>query len=229
MASLENLMENLTITKSNPGGYLLIFKNFEFKKDGKVSHFKKQRWRCNNSDCKARCYTFIDQSTIFFENEEHQKHNHPALKAKIEIRMCINKMKEDVKLLSQAPKKIFQQNIQSLSEEAVAIFPSNDAIRQRLSKHNYDPYASLKIPNDLSEIELPEEFKFSCAKELILQVDSGKEDIERLLIFFTESNLNLMRNETFLNSKSYYLNISLNFLLKYCKITTPLTPLLTVN
>jgi hypothetical protein len=164
MASLENLMENLTITKSNRGGDLLIFENFEFKKDGKVSHFKKQRWRCNNSECKARCYTFIDESKIYFENEEHQKHNHPALKAKIEIRMCINKMKEEAQTLSQAPKKIFQKNIQSLSEEAVAIFPAYDAIRQRLSKQNYDPYASLQIPNDLSEIELPEEFKFSCMK-----------------------------------------------------------------
>lgn len=55
---LSNCFEKLDLCKSQRGGNLLIYRNFEHKLDYVAKTTNKHSWRCNTQpDCKSRIYT----------------------------------------------------------------------------------------------------------------------------------------------------------------------------
>ncbi|CAF0890530.1 unnamed protein product [Brachionus calyciflorus] len=190
MDELINNLEQFSISQSQRGGKLLIYKNFEFKIDFIAKSTNKHTWRCNqNPACKARCYT-IGLDPPFTENEH--SHSHPAKPAKIEIRQAINNMKEMAKSNQKSMRFIIQQSQTNLSTETQAYLPSYEALRQRIYNAKENPYAHLPKPTSLVDICIPEEFKYTCKNELFLHHDTGSNDIERIIIFATEKNIQLL-------------------------------------
>ena len=154
MDDLISSFEKLDITLSQRGGKLLIYKNFEYKIDYIAKTANKYTWRCNQDpECKARCYTHGLDHLL---NENEHEHSHPAKPAKIEIRQAINKMKEIAKTNQQTARLIIQQSQTNLSNEAQALMPSYDSLRQRLNHCKENPYEHLPKPSCLKEIFLHE-------------------------------------------------------------------------
>ena len=57
-----------------------------------------------------------------------------------------------------------------------------------VNRNKINPFKDFPNPQTLSEIEIPEDFKYIDG-ELFLQFDSGKDDPTRILIFYTSGNL----------------------------------------
>ena len=193
--SIIDKLSNIQVSKSTRGGDLLVFDNFEFKVDYRSKTSDKISWRCNEfAGCTARVYTYGLKPPVHL-NPDRQEHCHAAKPAKIEVRAKVNEMKESRASDSgAAPRQIIQQNQVQISQEAIVKFPSYEALRQRLLRSKTDQYSHLAIPTCLAEIDLKDEFRVSCNGELFLQYDSVKEDLERMIIFFTKEGAELMIN-----------------------------------
>ena len=77
------------------------------------------------------------------------------------------------------PRKFINASQTTLSKVAQALLPSYEALRQRLQRKKVDHYGDLMIPRSLAEIDLVEEFRWTCKHKLFLNYDSGKNDPNR--------------------------------------------------
>ncbi|RNA24307.1 hypothetical protein BpHYR1_014380 [Brachionus plicatilis] len=192
MNEIINNLEQISISQSQRGGKLLIYKNFEYKIDYIAKSTNKHTWRCNQDPaCKARCYTIGLDPPV---TESEHSHIHPAKPAKIEIRQAINKVKEMAKSNQKSMRFIIQHSQTNLSKEAQALLPSYDALRLRIYNSKENPYAHLPKPTSLGDICIPEEFQYTCKNELFLLHDTGNNDSERIIVFATEKNIQLLNN-----------------------------------
>ena len=125
-----NLFSQLNIEKSIRGGKLLIHKNFIFKID-RTNKNGKTFWCCNESStCRARVSTNNFSPPV---EEINIQHDHAARPARIEVLSAINKMKEvSSNNENRQTRLIVQENQAKISDEAAALLPTYDALRQRL-------------------------------------------------------------------------------------------------
>jgi len=145
-ANLEQITSSFSemkIEKSNRGGKLLIYKNFIFKVD-RTNKNEKTYWRCNESStCKARVSTMHFMPPV---EEINVEHNHAARPARIEMLSAVNKMKDVASQNENRPTRLIVQEKQAtISDEAAALLPTYDALRQRLLNIRLDPYSNYCI------------------------------------------------------------------------------------
>ncbi|CAF1089573.1 unnamed protein product, partial [Brachionus calyciflorus] len=155
MDELINCIEKLDLCKSQRGGNILIYRNYEHKLDYVAKTTNKHSWRCNsNSDCKARVYTIGLNPPV---TEGDVWHEHPAKPAKIEIRKAFSDIKSNN---SSEARSAIQKAQVSLSIEAQVMLPTYDALRQRLQS-KVDPYSKYPKINKKEDLLIPDEFKFT--------------------------------------------------------------------
>ena len=91
------------------------------------------------------------------------------------------------------PKEGIRDQKQGISDECSAILPSYDALRQMAHRAKDDPYEDLPKPTQISEVEIPERFRY-IGDDLFLQLDSGKDDENRILVFYKDKSITLLED-----------------------------------
>ncbi|CAF1143074.1 unnamed protein product, partial [Brachionus calyciflorus] len=134
----------------------------------------------------ARVYTLGFNPPV---TEGEVWHDHPAKPAKTEIRKAFSDIKSNN---SSEARSAIQKAQVSLSVEAQVLLPSYDELRQRLQS-KVNPYSKYPKIDKKEDLLIPDEFKFTCKNENFLIYDSGQDDPDRIIIFGTESNLNLLK------------------------------------
>jgi hypothetical protein len=109
-----------------------------------------------------------------------QIHNHIAEPAKLNVYLCLDKVKETAKTTKTNARKLIRDAVSELSVESLSLNPTTKSLkaiinRERSLKEDYG-----SNPTDLT-FDIPMELH-----------DTGKEDLRRILIFSTNENLKLM-------------------------------------
>ncbi|CAF0921168.1 unnamed protein product [Brachionus calyciflorus] len=94
------------------------------------------------------------------------------------------------------PRKIILECQKNVPDEVAAILPSYNASRQLCTRNRVDPYESYDIPSDINFV-LHDDFKVSEKKELFLIYDETYNEQDRMLIFSTEKNLQILNENRY--------------------------------
>jgi hypothetical protein len=167
--------EEIEFINSQRGGSVLVHNNFMYNKD-KIQEGN-TRWRCMNRACKGVVY--LDENNSIVKTVEH---SHSPVPDKIRKRKALNRIKERLMNTSENAVDIIVDHLPVLSEsENIALMPSIDYIRDTIRRERNIHIGH--IPGKI--IDIPDMLKHDKLGNPFLRYDSGFEDNERIIIFFS--------------------------------------------
>ncbi|CAI6369505.1 unnamed protein product [Macrosiphum euphorbiae] len=178
----------LQFIKSQRGHDLLIHDGFIHKRERTIG--EKVIWRCNESkNCTGRAHTMQD-SVI-----KYKEHKHVENRAKIEVKKTINKMKENAIPTIMPTRSLLAETSSKLPSEVAGQMPNPKCLKRTIQRVRNISEAVLANPQT-SNFEIPDQFRLTLDGDNFLLYDSGDSDIyeDRILLFSTERNLNLLKD-----------------------------------
>lgn len=165
----------------------MVVDGFVFYKDKDSDD--KTYWKCSlchKNKCQARISTSEDK--ILTRTKDH---NHSGNAALLEANDFVNIMKDQAVKSLDAPHKILSKISELIPSQVAPQLPTTTSmkktIRHTRNKENELPPCT---PTTAAELVLPDEFKVTHKKESFVLFDN--EDEERVIIFGTLQNLNLL-------------------------------------
>ena len=134
-------------------------------------------WRCNKDGCTGKIYT--DRSNNFISSSEH---NHSKLE-KDECELILLAMKDRSLLTSETARLISLSALENV-DNSVVVSHSPKYYKDQITKFRKRNLFTLQEGEDI-----PEEIKYTVSGARFLLYDSGVRDLERIVIFSTETNL----------------------------------------
>lgn len=183
---------SLEFVESERGHLKLCDKGFMYyfdRENGAKTH-----WKCQfvkKFRCPARVTTENGKITHYSERE----HNHVGDVANVEKEKVSAAIRHAAKTTSDAPKIILASCLQIASQSAVATLPKLRYVKrnirnQRRKVNRYPP-----LPQNRQDIDLATLTTTKKGAEFLLH-DSGKEDTDRILVFGTANNIQILRSST---------------------------------
>lgn len=178
---------SLQYVKSHKGKLQLVHKAFVYTTD-RVS-IQRTTWKCvnyNKTKCLGRVWT--NEVEITFENE---KHNHTPDVADIRVKDIAATIKEIAADTTDTPQQILASVTSNLPVSVSGKLPSAAGMKRNINskRQQGNPKSSTK----LSELVIPEEFTLTSKGKTFLLYDNGKASSNRIIIFSTQQNLELLK------------------------------------
>lgn len=146
-------------------------------------------WNC--VQYKKNCRGFVIQNGADFKLT--QEHNHLPSFAEIEAKKVLIKLKQDAISSTAPPKRILSEALAEINEYALAKLPSLSSLSKKIHRKRDQHEAFPKKPTSMADFIILPPFLESLNSERFLQFDSGPAP-NRVLIFFTQSNLELLES-----------------------------------
>lgn len=89
----------------------------------------------------------------------------------------------------ETPRNLHIQTHATTGEAVLAQSQNYEAFRQHVNRERNDEAWHTKSPPDLSQIDIPDELKNTLRGMTFYYDDSGSEDPERIILFTTDSNI----------------------------------------
>lgn len=175
----------LHFVTSKKGKQQLVHNGFVYTIDKKTT--EKTIWKCveyTKTKCLGRVWSTDDE--IEYQNE---KHNHTPDAVAINVRKAENTIKEKARTLTDAPQQILASVTSSMAQSVAGQLPCSSALKRNINNARKNgPSRS----TDLLELVIPAEYTVTSKGDQFLLFDSGSSS-DRILIFSTEKNLELMQ------------------------------------
>jgi hypothetical protein len=178
--------------KSQKGGNILFYDGFKYRVDKKREGYT--TWRCSRSTCKGRLMVITGKDTP----NRTTGHNH----APDHVDKVISSVKENIRELARTtdanPRAIVQQACSNSisSEEAAVNLPSYEASRKTIQRIRNKEFKKSSIFNSIAEVRIEGQYAKTDRNEDFLLYDSGSNNKNRILIFGTRNNLDLLKEFT---------------------------------
>lgn len=159
-----------------------------FFKDKTVD--EKTHWRCEKYQqvkCPARVTTVEDEIV-----KRWKEHNHAGDAAKVEAAKILDNIRNSAKNTRDTPHFILSNASVGCSQAAAAKLPSVNTIKRSVRNIRQRQDDGPAIPQHRSEIIFPEDYKITLNGQEFLLFDSGYGDENRILIFASRRNLQLL-------------------------------------
>ncbi|RNA13100.1 hypothetical protein BpHYR1_006663 [Brachionus plicatilis] len=205
-----------TLLKSQKHGYKVVSCGYAYTIDkptlAQVSTAKTIYWKCElHKNCKGRAKSDGLQHPL--KHTKKQIHNRD--KSRREVLLAEEEIKEKALTTNDPPRTIMTDVRKCLNLEVVAAMSKPDAIRQMINRTRSKKFSFKKLKaNSLSEIEIPIELRKTYRDEEFYWDDTGCEDKNRIIIFTTKSNLQILDHNldwyvdgTFYISPTYFKQI----------------------
>jgi hypothetical protein len=175
---------------SNKGTVKLSLNSYMYSKkhEGK----KEITWRCVQRHCKGALKTGLDMKNP----AEVCAHCHAADGDKIALAECRQDMRRRAETSMDKPNQILATVVEQLPDAVSALLPSNDACRRTL--RNIRAKHRPRDPASLDELVVTDEWMMTSGPNPrpFLLYDNGTDADERILIFTTDENLQLLANSS---------------------------------
>jgi hypothetical protein len=171
--------------ESQKGKHLLLNDGFRYRK-ARVNSNGSTSWRCVEANCKGRLKVHDNDSTIITE------HSHPADLAQNEAAKSVAEMRRRAAEGLEKPRQIIQHCTGGISLEAARQLPTYTASQrtiERKRKRTQQPYLN---PTTVAEIIIPDALRNTLRNAAFVLWDSGEDDVNRILMFGTEENLDIL-------------------------------------
>ncbi|KII61887.1 hypothetical protein RF11_14163 [Thelohanellus kitauei] len=178
----------MDIIKSQKGKEQILCGGFRYRRD-KLNQDGSSLWRCVKSECLGRLKKKTD-GTVQITSE----HEHAPDTAKNESEKIKADIRERAKYGVEKPRQIIVNSSVGVTLEAANFLPSYIASQRTIERKRKRPDVNNSRPNTVQEIILPEELKLTTRSQNFLLWDSGNEDTNRMFMFGTSNNLQLLEN-----------------------------------
>ncbi|XP_064649980.1 uncharacterized protein LOC135501673 [Lineus longissimus] len=145
-------------------------------------------WICEQrSKCKARVTT-DGLHVVKAMNQHTHAPNRPAVQAQ----RVQQQMKARVQTTQETIQQVLTENVGNLGEGAAVLLPNIANMRRALRMQRQTSAQPEPQPQNAMNMEIPERYTRTLRGELFLQFDSGVGNPNRILIFCTQRNLELL-------------------------------------
>ncbi|CAF0970596.1 unnamed protein product [Rotaria sordida] len=175
---------------SNKGQPLLVMNQYVYKCNKKTSI--KKYWTCIVKNCNIYVHTDINNNYLFGGKSEHGHSPNPEF---IEVKKTREQIKQRV-INEQTPiGKIYDEEMSKtvMNSVAIAIFPTINEIYHSAAKNRRKVIPP--IPDSFT-FDIPEEFKSTIENKRFLFFDECRIRRERLLLFASDVQLDLLFNSS---------------------------------
>lgn len=175
---------------SNKGKKKLIHEGYLYVKQKNlkqgITSYECERRR--HSQCNAKVKE-KDDMIIATLNE----HTHGPDVGSAKSQQLKQTMKRRAEDTQETPQQILTQTVEQVSEVTASQMPATRSIRRAIRRWRQHHGNPLPVPPSRADMLIPEEYTCTTNGEPFLLFDSGHGDNERVLIFSTQSNLQLLR------------------------------------
>jgi hypothetical protein len=162
-----------------------------------IYNFKKKNaddsicyWKCEEKECKARVHTLTNDCKIINKIGEHE---HMSSASEPKIRKILSEIKGIAETSKETSRSLIATAATKLNIAEMSEFPKGSLLSRNIRKWRNTNNSAQCNPSSRMNYEIPESYKYIILaekdRELFLQIDSGKEDENRILIFATNSGL----------------------------------------
>ena len=175
----------MEVITSQQGKKIVILEGYRYRLDRNNADGTSS-WRCIVHTCRGRVKRNEDGDAIkVFER------SHALDPARNEAEKVKSKIRHRATDTLDKPRQIMQQCTAGIPLEAVALLPSYRACHRTVErKRKLDEV--LVAPNTLAEINIPQNLRSTIRGNIFLLWDSGNDDENRMFIFGTMRNLELL-------------------------------------
>ena len=180
-------MEFITSTR---GGRKLVYQGFICVKQKNHSQGVESyecEMRRNLKQCKARIRVSGDQ--VVDQSGEHTHAPDIGRPEALNARQSIKRRAIDTAATAQ---QVLTQEMENISDQAAVKLPAIRNIRQCVLRHRKDAGNPPPVPRTRGDIVIPDEYQITRSGERFLMYDTGAVDEDRILIFGTERNLQIL-------------------------------------
>ena len=162
--------------------------NFIYTLNGKNKDGSKLYWTCaRKTTCKSRVHTVNGQ--VVFRSETH---THAADTAEASARLAVNTMVSSVSNGTESTRNVIRDAIEGCSENTLAALPSRRTLSRRIQRARRKLNPTPPIPVQRNGFDIPDQYSKLASGLRYLQYDSGADDADRILIFASDDNLDLL-------------------------------------
>ena len=182
----------MEFAESQRGGRKLLWNGYIYTYQKELAN-QVTSWECvlrRSGQCKARIKLSMSDEFLEAVNE----HTHAPSATSCELAQIRSNIKRKSETTHDTTQQILTVELQNISDDAAVHLPIVGNLRhtirsQRQTRNHYPIQTSREeIP------EIPNEFRFLENGEEFLLYDSGSGDVNRILIFGTHQNLQLLNN-----------------------------------
>lgn len=173
------------LVPSQRGGYLLQHEDNLFHLHSSNKERTRKYWICSLKQvCNARCITNHDtqnEITVYKCGE----HSHEDRKVDTQVREVMRGIKRRAEENpNQPPNAIFREATETIDDEEIILnLPERNSVLRRINRvqNRNRP----QNPRDLEDLEILPPYNRTLNDEVFLQYDSGMDDPDRIVIFYT--------------------------------------------
>ena len=197
-----NNENNWFITKtqkngSNKTGYKLTSMGYSYTvykpKLEDVPTAKKVYWKCEKTSsgektCSGRGISngLVPPFTIT------KKHDHLPAPEKVELLKAFENVKSRAVITNDDPRTIKRDTQLVGSDEVISAMTKKDSIRHLINRHRNNKAGHGFNAKCLKNLEISYNLQFTYKEHKFYWVDSGNDDLDRVIIFTTQSNIDLL-------------------------------------
>jgi hypothetical protein len=176
----------MDIIKSQKGKQQLLYEGYRYRRD-KVNQDGSSSWRCVKRECAGRLKKKTDGTL-----QTSTEHMHAPDTAKNESEKIKATIRERAENGVEKPRQIIVNSTAGVSLEAAHLLPSYSASQRTVERKRKRPDVNNPRPHSVKDIILPDTMKVTTRSENFLLWDSGDQDTNRMFMFGTAANLQLL-------------------------------------
>ena len=151
-------------------------------------YWKCERLSCGAKTCRGRAQSAGLQPPLVVTHG----HDHLPQPERVEVLRVCEKIKQAAGASNDPPRSKIREETLNLKESCMAEMTRRDALRQMINRHRNAKLGHHFTAKCLSQIEIPESLHNTFRDELFNWDDSGNDDKNRVILFTTKENLNLL-------------------------------------
>lgn len=176
----------MNTTTSQKNRTVLIFNGFRYRRD--KAHQNSVSWRCCKSGCKGRLILYNDDS-----KKPTTAHNHAPNPAEVDASLAKGSIREQARKTYTSPRAIIQASTSNISDEASVYLPNYDATRRTIQRQRKKLHSGNVSFKSISDLVIEDKYQRSARGEMFLLWDSGCTDSNRIIMFGTRTNVDLLK------------------------------------
>ena len=185
----------MEIVKSRKGHDKIALNGYLYRKD--KTSLTRISWRCDRKTCKARLATpVLYQNVVGTIDDvvEKGEHVHAPDPAAVEVAHVKDAMLAAATATNDPPRRILQDNIGGISQEAAARIASGTNLKKAVSRKRRRDEEHPPQPQNPEGMQVPPNLSRTFGGQDFLLHDSGVGDESRLLLFGTMDTLSWMEH-----------------------------------
>lgn len=150
--------------------------------------------RARKTGCRARLHKPIDNDDSRHFVKKGKSHMHAGDARKVGKKRVMSKLKNLAKTTKHTTRQIISESIVNVKKATAAVLPSEKSLVRMIQRYR-GSNALPENPRDLSELNIPDEFRKTVKGENFLLYDSSEHDDYdggRFLVFATKENLHFL-------------------------------------